>query len=202
MLTDRAATLDFAKEAFFEANRGKNEALYLYLPKLLICAKGITEIIFYFVFSFMVKEGFKKERRPIASKELLYQLNSFFALWCYRYSATDSSVSENEAVYVRTVLNGKAENKLVEVIAIEHDHTEGIISATKSALSKVGISDDEMSLRIVGFCAHGANVNTGQRNGVVSLLSQEVPHLIDFHCMVHRLKLALWGQKQRTPKKE
>ena len=51
--------------------------------------------------------------------------------------ATDSSVSENEAVYVRTVLNCKAENKLVEVIAIEHDHAEGIISATKSALSKV-----------------------------------------------------------------
>ena len=50
-------------------------------------------------------------------------------------SATDSSVSENETVYVRTVLNGKAENKLVEVIAIEHDHAEGIISATKSGVS-------------------------------------------------------------------
>ena len=49
MLTDKAAILDFAKGAFFEANRGKNQALYLYLPELLICVKGITEIIFYFV---------------------------------------------------------------------------------------------------------------------------------------------------------
>lgn len=113
--------------------------------------------------------------------------------------ATDSSVSENEAVYVRTVLNGKAENKLVEVIAIEHGHAKGIISATKSALSKVGISDDEMSSRIVGFCADGANVNTGQRNGVVSLLRQEVPHLIDFHCMAHRLELALLKLQKQTP---
>ena len=61
MLPDRAAILDFAKEAFFEANRGKNYTLYLYLPKLLICVKGITEVVFYFVFSFTVKEGFKKE---------------------------------------------------------------------------------------------------------------------------------------------
>ena len=55
-----AAILDFAKGAFFEANRGKNRTLYLYLPELLICVKGITEVVFYFVFSFTVKEGFKE----------------------------------------------------------------------------------------------------------------------------------------------
>ena len=72
-----AAILDFAKGAFFEANRGKNHTLYLYLPELLICVKGITEVVFYFVFSFTVKEGskkgLKKERRPIANRQFLYQ---------------------------------------------------------------------------------------------------------------------------------
>ena len=71
-----AAILDFTKGAFFEANRGKNYTLYLYLPELLICVKGITEVVFYFVFSFRVKEGskkgLKKERRPIANRQLLY----------------------------------------------------------------------------------------------------------------------------------
>ena len=70
-----AAILDFAKGAFFEANRGKNHTLYLYFPELLICVKGITEVVFYFVFSFTVKEGWKKERRPIANRQLLYQLS-------------------------------------------------------------------------------------------------------------------------------
>ena len=60
MLPDRAAILDFAKGAFFEANRGKNHARYLYFPELLICVKGIIEVVFYFVFSFTVKEGFKE----------------------------------------------------------------------------------------------------------------------------------------------
>ena len=55
-----AAILDFAKGAFFEANRGKNHTLYLYLPELLIRVKGITEVVFYFVFSFTAKEGSKK----------------------------------------------------------------------------------------------------------------------------------------------
>ena len=71
------AILDFANGAFFEASRGKNHTLYLYLPELLICVKGSTEVVFYFDFSFTVKEGskkgLKKERRPIANRQLLYQ---------------------------------------------------------------------------------------------------------------------------------
>ena len=89
VLSARAAILDFAKGAFFEVNKGKNHALYLYLPELLICMKGITEVVFYFVFSFMVKEGFKKERRPIANRQLLYQLSllpHFFASWCETFT--------------------------------------------------------------------------------------------------------------------
>ena len=58
-----AAILYFAKGAFFEANRGKNHTLYLYLSELLICVKGITEVVFYFVFSFTVKEGSKNGQR-------------------------------------------------------------------------------------------------------------------------------------------
>ena len=54
-LTD--AILDFAKEAFFEANRGKTHTLYLYLPKLLICLKGIREVFFYFVLLSRWKKG-------------------------------------------------------------------------------------------------------------------------------------------------
>ena len=96
VLPDRAAILDFAKGAFFEANRGKNHARYLYLPELLICVKGITEVAFDFVFSFRVKEGFKKEQRPIANRQLLYQLSilpHFFASWCYRYSYVSLTIS-------------------------------------------------------------------------------------------------------------
>ena len=57
VLPDRATILDFVKGAFFEVNRGKNHTLYLYLPELLICVKGITEILF------LVSRSMKGQRR-------------------------------------------------------------------------------------------------------------------------------------------
>ena len=75
VLPDTAVILDFAKGAFFEANRGKNYTLYQYLPELLICVKGITEVVFYFVFSFTVKKRSKKGQRR--SEDPL-QIDNFF----------------------------------------------------------------------------------------------------------------------------
>ena len=37
----------------------------------------------------------------------------------------------------------------------------------------------------------GASVNIGKKGGVAALLRHEVPHMIDFHCLPHRLELAL-----------
>lgn len=45
--------------------------------------------------------------------------------------------------------------------------------------------------KLVGFGADGASVNLGKGGGVAALLRQEVPYLIDFHCLPHRLELAL-----------
>ena len=66
-----AAILDFAKGAFFEANRGKKHTLYLYFPELLICVKGITEVVFYFVLVSRSKNG---QRR----NEDLLRIDNFF----------------------------------------------------------------------------------------------------------------------------
>ena len=45
--------------------------------------------------------------------------------------------------------------------------------------------------KLVGMGADGASVNLGKKGGVVALLRQEVPHLIDFHCLPHHLELPL-----------
>ena len=45
--------------------------------------------------------------------------------------------------------------------------------------------------KLVGIGADGASFNLGKKGGVVALLRQFVPHLIDFHCLPHRLELAL-----------
>ena len=100
-----AAILVFARRAFFKVNRGKNHTLYLYLPELLICVKGITEVVFYFVFSFAVKEeskkGLKKERRPIVNRQLLYQSSLLPHFLPHGATVTRTILNNN----IRTILN-------------------------------------------------------------------------------------------------
>ena len=72
------AILDFAKGAFFEANRGKNHTQYLYLPELLICVKGITEVAFYFVFSF---KGQRRVKDPLRIDNF-FPSRAFYPIFC------------------------------------------------------------------------------------------------------------------------
>ena len=43
----------------------------------------------------------------------------------------------------------------------------------------------------MGMGADGASVNLGQKGRVSALLRQHSPHLVDFHCLPHRLELVL-----------
>ena len=45
--------------------------------------------------------------------------------------------------------------------------------------------------KLVAFGADGASVNLGKKAGLAALLKKEVPHLVEFHCLPHRLELAL-----------
>ena len=45
--------------------------------------------------------------------------------------------------------------------------------------------------KVVAFGADGASVNLGKKAGVTALIRKDIPYLIDFHCLPHRLDLAL-----------
>ena len=45
--------------------------------------------------------------------------------------------------------------------------------------------------RVVAFGADGASVNLGKKGGVAALMRKDIPYLVDFHCLPHRLELAL-----------
>lgn len=66
---------------------------------------------------------------------------------------------------------------------------QGILDTVNSAFADVGI--DQWKEKLVGMGSDGASVNLGRKRGVVDLLRQEVPHIVDFHCLPHRLELAL-----------
>lgn len=46
--------------------------------------------------------------------------------------------------------------------------------------------------KLVAFGADGASVNLGKEAGLATLLRKQVPYFVDFHCLPHRLELALF----------
>lgn len=105
--------------------------------------------------------------------------------------ATDSSVTENEAICVTYLHDRLPLNHLVFVTVLSHAHADGVTDCIQSSVSKFGL--DDWKQKLVGFCAGGANVNMGQTAGVVAKLRVDNPELIDIHCMALRLELALLG---------
>ncbi|KAJ8321702.1 hypothetical protein KUTeg_000173, partial [Tegillarca granosa] len=106
--------------------------------------------------------------------------------------ATDRSVSENEVVFVRLVEDGTPVNKLVSLCEAELHMLMAIDKSFKS------IEFESYRDKIIGFCADGASVNLGQSNGVVAKLREKIPHVIDIHCMAHRLELSVLQIKNKN----
>ena len=102
--------------------------------------------------------------------------------------ATDSSVTENELIYVRYLNNGVPENHYLSIEDIENANALGILKCIDTAFNRAEILDWKENL--VGFGSDGASVNLGSKNGVAALLKNDVPHLVSVHCLAHRLELA------------
>ena len=46
-------------------------------------------------------------------------------------------------------------------------------------------------MKVVAFGADSASVNLGKKGGVAALIRKDIPYLVDFHCLPHKLELAL-----------
>ena len=111
--------------------------------------------------------------------------------------ATDYSANENEVVYVRHLEDGQPVNRLVGLTAAESATADGVVNCLNSTFAKFKLPN--WNDQLVGMCADGASVNLGQIGGVVAKLREKTPHIIDIHCMAHRLELALHDMQKQIP---
>nr|XP_055071756.1 zinc finger protein 862-like isoform X1 [Misgurnus anguillicaudatus] len=113
---------------------------------------------------------------------------------------TDISVKECLIVYVRILLDGHPRNILVGHVELEHANADGMNAATKSAFAGLGGSCQDWLQKTVAMGADGAAVNFGRKGGVSAKLQEEAgKHIIPFHCMPHRLELALLSAQKDSP---
>ena len=104
--------------------------------------------------------------------------------------ATDSSVTENEIVYVRVCKQGTVSVKFIGCMSTEKADAEGILNALERAVRITGLKWDELLQKWVALGSDGASVMMGVRKGVAVLLKERNPCIIGIQCFGHRLELA------------
>ena len=65
----------------------------------------------------------------------------------------------------------------------------GLKEAISTTFEEAGVKD--WKEKLTAFGADGASANLGKKAGLAALLKKDIPYLVDFHCLPHRLELAL-----------
>ena len=97
--------------------------------------------------------------------------------------AMDSSVKEQEVVFIRDVARGEVEVKFVAVKSPRSRDAKGIFASILNALKTIGITDEVLKKKLVGFGCDGAAVMTGKKEmgGNISEANPAKPP----HCSLH-----------------
>ena len=104
--------------------------------------------------------------------------------------STDSSVIEQELVYVLFLDKGVPTVKFSSIESVQSADADGLLSSLKDLFERVGV--DQFENHIYGLNVDGTSVNTGVHNGLGTKISEDyAPWLTVIHCFNHRLELAI-----------
>ena len=88
---------------------------------------------------------------------------------------TDSSITEEELVYVLFLLCGKPTLKFLSIEPANNANAEGIHNCIREAFERVGMLD--LSKKVIVLNVDGAAINTGVYHGVGALMKESSPWL-------------------------
>ncbi|KAJ1194901.1 hypothetical protein NDU88_004186 [Pleurodeles waltl] len=119
--------------------------------------------------------------------------------------STDNAIIEQETVLVRVVSDGKPYTLFADLVPLEHAHARGVLDGIAKGIQRlsldlVGMRSTEYpgpSLIAVNF--DGAAVMMGSKGGVAALLKKDIPFLLPFHCVAHKLQLGILDAVKSKP---
>ena len=94
-------------------------------------------------------------------------------------------------VYLRSVIKGSPENIFLDIIELDGQDADAIYNALLEILDRNTISHDYLTKHFVGFTSDGASVMQGIVRGVATKLKKRYPQIVLWHCLNHRLELAV-----------
>ena len=117
--------------------------------------------------------------------------------------STDSTVREQECTFVLYFDPKPMEEEAKDKVKIRMGFlglknltadkgggkAEGVFGAINDSFTSLGIT--KFKSKLVGFGADGASLNRGNKEGIIAMLSEEMPWIIFNWCLSHRLELAV-----------
>ena len=79
----------------------------------------------------------------------------------------------------------------LDTIELDHKGAECIFSTLMKCVDMYGFTSSLLSEKLLCFASDGASVMLGSRSGVASRIQQVFLNVIVWHCMNHRLELAV-----------
>lgn len=80
---------------------------------------------------------------------------------------------------------------LIELSELSSQTSEVVVESLLSCLKSHGFDDNYLKENLISFASDGASTMLGKRSGVAERLLKMYPGIIVWHCMNHRLELAL-----------
>ena len=113
----------------------------------------------------------------------------FFSVICD--GSTDSSITEQEIVYVQFAIGGDLNTRFIACAAPGKANAVNIHNSVVTAVcEQADMTESVFYSKVVGLGSDGASVMQGKRGGVIALLKEKQPAVVGVHCMAHRLELA------------
>ncbi|KAK1885932.1 E3 SUMO-protein ligase KIAA1586 [Dissostichus eleginoides] len=104
------------------------------------------------------------------------------------------SISHKSAMIVNlkaSVDGATPEFLFLELVELESQRAKDIEEALLNCLDTAGFTEEWLQKNWVSFVSDGASVMLGKNSGVATRLTARYPNLFTWHCMNHRLELAV-----------
>lgn len=107
--------------------------------------------------------------------------------------ATTVSNKSTLIVYLKCMskINVDPHFMFLQLLELDDQRAKTITDTLLSCLHSHGFTEDYLTTHLVAFASNGASVMTGTKSGVARLLGDKFPDVIPWHCLNHRLELAV-----------
>ncbi|XP_069063832.1 gem-associated protein 7 [Pleurodeles waltl] len=111
--------------------------------------------------------------------------------------STDNALVEQETVLVRVVNEGKPYTVFADLVPLYHKHAPDLMDGIVNGIKKVSLDLDQMKSShspgptLVSVNFDGAPVMMESKGGVAAMLKHDIPFLLPFYCVTHKLQLGI-----------